>query len=206
MKKLRFGFQLVFASVLLMITDIGQFSLRNDRAMALPGQTVDQAAAWIQANSALRPASGETLLVRKSDTPARRFSFEALTASPGRAAALESRGTIRTERITLFDMTNGVTFDRLASTLRSVYGDDIYQDFVQGNLVYRYPTEEQQQAATNRDTPLLESVQGEIRQGDRYAYWMETAQTRSGEAYSGQIYVFLPEDINKLETELRDRS
>jgi hypothetical protein len=205
MRKLRSGFQLVLTSILLTSANMGQFFLR-DRAMALPGQTIDQAAAWIQANPALRPASGETLLVRKSDTPARRFSFEALTASPGRAAALESRGMIRTERITLFDMTNGVTFDRLTATLRSIYGEEIYQDFVAGNLVYRYPSRAQQQAAANRDTPLLESVQGEVRQGDRYAYWMETVQTRSGEAYSGQIHIFLLADINKLEAELRDRS
>lgn len=205
MKKLQFGFQLVLASSLLALVPIERFSTGGDRAMALPGQTIDQAAAWIQANPALRPASGEILLVRKSDTPARRFSFEALTTSPGRATAIESRGTIRTERMTLFDMTNGVTPDRLASTLRSIYGDEIYQDFVQGNLVYRYPSEVQQQAAANRDTPLLEFVQGEVRQGDRFAYWIETAQTSSGEAYSGQIHVFLLEDINKLEAELRDR-
>lgn len=205
MKTLQFGFQLVLTSSLLTIAPIEQFRLQGDRAMALPGQTVDQAAAWIQANPALRPASGETLLVRKSDTPARRFSFASLTTAPGRATAIESRGTIRTERITLFDMTNGVTPDRLVATLRSIYGDQIYQDFVQGNLVYRYPSVAQQQAAVNRNAPLLESLQGEVRQGDRFAYWIETAQTRSGEAYSGQIHVFLLEDINKLETELRDR-
>lgn len=140
MKKLRFGFQLIFASLFLTSADFGGLLHKSDPAMALPGQTVDQAAAWIQGNPALRPASGETLLVRKSDTPARRFSFEALITSPGRAAALEGRGTIRTEQITLFDMTHGVTFDRLTSTLRSIYGDEIYQDFVQANLVYRYPT------------------------------------------------------------------
>lgn len=47
-------------------------------------------------------------------------------------------------------------------------------------------------------------MQGEVRQGDRYAYWIETVQTRSGEAYNGQIHVFLIEDINKLEAELLD--
>jgi hypothetical protein len=176
-----------------------------DRAVALPGQTVDEVAAWIQANPTLLPASGETLMVRKSDTPARRFSFEALLVSPGRAATGEGRGTVRTERIALFDMTNGVTPDRLATTLRNIYGDEIYQDFNQANLVYRYPTTDQQASAQNRDAPLLESLQGEIRQGSRFGYWIETVQTRDGQAYNGQINVFLLEDINKIEAELRDR-
>lgn len=205
MKTLRLGCRYAVAAAFLTSAIAELFPWQNNRAMALPGQTIEAAAAWIRENSALRPASGETLLVRKSDTPARRFSFEALTVSPGRAASLDSRGTIRTERITLFDQTNGVTPDRLAALLRSIYGEEIYQDFLQANLVYRYPTQSQQQAAANRDTPLLELLQGEVRQGDRYAYWMETAQNPNGQPYSGQIHVFLLEDLNKLEAELRDR-
>ena len=196
MRKVRLGSSFILALLI---------AITAERAIALPGQTVDEVAAWIQANSTLLPASGETLMVRKSDTPARRFSFEALMVSPGRAAAGEGRGTIRTERVTLFDMTNGVTPDRLATMLRNIYGDQIYQDFNQANLVYRYPTSEQAAAAENRDAPLLNSLQGEIRQGNQFGYWIETVQTRDGQAYNGQINVFLLEDINKLEAELRNR-
>ncbi len=196
MRKVRLGSSFILALLV---------AVTADRAIALPGQTVDEVATWIQANPTLLPASGETLMVRKSDTPARRFSFEALLVSPGRAAAGEGRGTIRTERVTLFDMTNGVTPDRLATMLRNIYGDQIYQDFNQANLVYRYPTSDQEAAAENRDAPLLNSLQGEIRQGNQFGYWIETVQTRDGQAYNGQINVFLLEDINKLEAELRNR-
>ena len=46
-------------------------------AIALPGQTPDQVLDWIKTNPALRPAIGERLLVRKSDTPSKRFQFQA---------------------------------------------------------------------------------------------------------------------------------
>lgn len=69
-------------------------------ANALPGQMVEEAIAWIQAHPTLQPA-GETLLVRKSDTPAHRFTFEASTHSPGRAM-LGNGNLIRLEQLSLF--------------------------------------------------------------------------------------------------------
>jgi hypothetical protein len=168
---------------------------------ALPGQTPAEVTAWIQGHPTLRPESGEKLMVRKSDSVARRFTFQASLLQVGKASSAANGGVIRTERFTLFDMINGVTRDRLAESLRNLYGLDIYQDYVQAKSVYRYPS-----GQTNKPpTPLANAIQGEIWRGDRFAYWVEIAQTRQGYAYSGEITVFLKEDLPKLETELRAR-
>ncbi|NEQ25148.1 MAG: hypothetical protein F6K28_39920 [Microcoleus sp. SIO2G3] len=173
-------------------------------AIALPGQTVEEAIAWIRANPTLQPAPGETLLVRKSDTAAQRFSFEASTQPPGRAG-IGSAGIIRSEQITFFDMINGVTRDRLEAALRSIYGVEIQQDFAAAPVVYQYPTPQALSQAQNQNAPLLAALQGEVRQGDRYAYWVELAQTRNGISYSGQISVFDKNALVDLEAVLRDR-
>jgi hypothetical protein len=180
-------------------------SLGSSPAIALPGQTTEEVAAWIQAHPTLRPASGETLLVRKTDTPARRFTFQALTTSPGRATPERSVGMIRTEQISLFDLTNGVSRDRLEQTLRVIYGPDVYQDYADATIVYQYPDGARENAAQNHNAPLAAALQGEIRQGDRFAYWIETVQNPQGVSYTGQISVFPIEDIEKLDVELRSR-
>jgi hypothetical protein len=179
--------------------------LGSSPVLAIPEQTVEEAAAWIQAHPTLQPESGETLMVRKSDTPARRFTFEALTTPPGRAATNLSGGTILSERISLFDSINGVDRARLEESLRVIYGDEIYQDYQQASITYQYPTEQMISEAENQVTPLQESLAGEIRQGDRFAYWLETVQTRNSDGYAGQISIFLIEDINKLQVELQNR-
>lgn len=181
------------------------FLLGHSAAIALPGQTTEEVAAWIQAHPTLRPASGETLLVRKSDTPARRFTFQALTTSPGRATPERSLGMIRSEQISLFDLINGVSPERLEETLRVIYSPEIYQDYNQAEVIYVYPTNAAQGVAPTVNMPLTSALQGEIRRGDRFAYWLETAQTREGVAHTGQISVFPIDDIEKLEVELRGR-
>jgi len=92
-------------------------------AIALPGQKPDQVIDWIRTNPALRPESGERLLVRKSDTPSRRFQFQASVVLPGIAAIKASDANlIRSEQIRFFDIINGVTRSRLEESLRSIYG------------------------------------------------------------------------------------
>jgi hypothetical protein len=51
----------------------------------------------------------------------------------------------------------------------------------------------------------LEQQQGELRLGERFAYWLEITNTESGKAFNGQITVFLKEDLNKIEAEVRAR-
>jgi hypothetical protein len=179
-------------------------SFSGQSASALPGQTIEEVAAWIQAHPTLQPASGETLLVRKSDTPARRFIFEALTVSPVRAEP-DRGGLIRMEQMLFFDRINGVSQSRLENSLQVIYDADVFEDYQRARVVYRYPTPETFNAAQNRRSPLLESLQGEVRRGDRFAYWLEIAQTENDTAYSGQVTVFLIEDIEKLVLELQSR-
>ena len=59
--------------------------------------------------------------------------------------------------------------------------------------------------AVNRKTPILAALQGEIRSGEQYAYWLEIAARPDGFAYTGKLTVFLQADLPKLEAELRQR-
>ncbi|NJN75479.1 MAG: hypothetical protein HC796_03615 [Synechococcaceae cyanobacterium RL_1_2] len=53
------------------------------QASALPGDTPDAVSAWIAAHPTLGPTNGDTLLVKKTDTAARRFTFRASTSIAG---------------------------------------------------------------------------------------------------------------------------
>jgi len=179
--------------------------LGGGRAQALPGQTTEEVGAWIQGHPTLRPASGEKLLVRKSDSAAQRFTFQASVLAPGKVIPAGDPSIIRSERLSIFDMINGVSQARLEESLRVIYGLDVYQDYERASLVYSYPGEATAYQARRRATPLMSALQGELRMGNRYAYWAEIARTRNGNAYAGNVVVFLKSDLNKLETELRNR-
>lgn len=181
------------------------FALGASPARALPGQTTDEVAAWMQANPTLRPSRGEKLLVRKSDSAAQRFTFQASLLPPGRLSTFPNAGRVRSETLTIFDVLNGITQNRLKESLRAIYGLDVSQDFDRAKVLYTYPSEAVIQEAVAQNNPLLASLQGELRQGSRYAYWLEVAQTAEGYAYSGRLTVFLKNDLNKLEAELKSR-
>ena len=174
-------------------------------AGALPGQTTKEVAAWMQANSTLRPSRGEKFLVTKSNTAAQRFTFEASLLAPGRIKGSPNAGIIRSERLTLFDMQNGVTQERLKESLRAIYGLEVSQDFDRAQVLYTYPSEVTIQQAIAQNNPLLASLQGELRRGSRYAYWLEVAQTPEGLAYSGRVTLLLRDDLDTLEAEIRNR-
>lgn len=175
------------------------------QVQALPGQTSNEASLWIQNNSTLRPTPGEKLLIRRSDTPAQRFRFQASLLQVGRATPGPNGGVIRTEELSLFDMINGITRDRLEESLRAVYGSTVYQDYARARVVYAYPQAPQLDEAVNAKTPVLAALQGEVREGDQYAYWLEIARRPNGFAYTGRVTVFLRTDLPKLEAELRTR-
>ena len=174
-------------------------------ARALPGQTTKEVAAWMQSNPTLRPSRGEKFLVTKSSTAAQRFTFEASLLSPGRIRQSPNAGIIRSERLMLFDMQNGVTQERLKESLRAIYGLEVSQDFDRAQVVYAYPSEVTIQQAIAQNNPLLASLQGELRRGSRYAYWLEIAQTSEGLAYAGRITLLLRNDVDLLEAEIRNR-
>ena len=181
------------------------FSLLSSTANALPGQSTDAVAAWIKANPTLRPGIGDGLRVTKSSSPAQRFTFQASVLPPGRVIPPKDRGTIRSERMTFFDAINGMTLARLRESLRVIYGATVYEDYDRAQLVYDYPVPETLDLARRQNRSLLELQQGELRLGERYAYWLEITKNNGDKAFNGQITVFLKEDLKKLETELRDR-
>ncbi len=175
----------------------------GQEAIALPGQTPDQVADWIKTNPALRPEIGERLLVRKSDTPSRRFQFQASVLLPGIAELRGDANLIRSEQIKFFDIINGVTRSRLEESLRSIYGPEIMRDYATAKRVYAYPTAAILGRLQGRNvSAILRNLQGELRQGKKYGYWVELLQNGKGSANSGQITVFELQSLPKLEQEL----
>ncbi|ARV61739.1 hypothetical protein BZZ01_26730 [Nostocales cyanobacterium HT-58-2] len=175
------------------------------RANALPGQPTEEVGAWIKAHPTLRPNIGERFFVQKTDTAAQRFSFQASVLPPGKVGFTQDSSKIRSERIAMYDAINGMTFERLQESLRIIYGLDIYQDFKSAQVVYEYPSQSAINSARFAKTPIREALQGQLRVGDRYAYWMEVAQPREGKAFTGQMTILLKSDLDKLKTELQNR-
>lgn len=188
------------------ILSIGMIlGLTTHSAQALPGESIDTVAAWIAAHPTLEPGIGDGLVVTKNNTAAQRFKFEASVLPPGHISFPTNRRLIQSEQISFYDMINGVTRERLTESLRVIYGPAIYQDYQRANLIYAYPTPESIDLARRQNRPLLIARQGELLLGDRFAYWLEITQSEDNKALSGQITIFLPEDIDKLEVELRNR-
>jgi hypothetical protein len=174
-------------------------------AQALPGQTVAEVTSWMKSNPTIRPTKNERLIVHKSDSAAQRFTFESSLYAPGGFDASTRDGRIRSEGLKLFDMQNGVTKARLEESLRAIYGLDITQDFDRAQSIYTYPTAATVRAGESQSKPVLGALQGEIRKGARYAYWVEVAGNAANKANSGRITVFQHRDIDKLEAEIRNR-
>ncbi|MEP0919491.1 hypothetical protein NC981_21925 [Leptolyngbya sp. DQ-M1] len=185
---------------------MGGLMLMATPAQAIPGQTIDEAAVWMQSNSTIRPSQNEKFLVRRVNTAAQQLTFDASLYPPGKITRLAPGGRIiRSETLSLFDMRNGVTLNRLRDSVRLIYGLEIAQDFAASTSVKSYPTEARIQEAVTQQNSQIAALQGELRQGERFAYWLEIAQTENGRAYSGQLTVFLLDDLEKLRSELTNR-
>lgn len=169
-------------------------------ARAIPGESVANVEAWIQAHPTLRPGPTERLVVNRADTPARRFTFRATIFPVAGLASdeLNSRETIRTEQIMLVNTVDGVTANQLEESLRVIYDAMLYNDFRRARVLYTYPDRGE---VTNGNTLL----QGELREGDRYGYWIELTGPPDGFAYNGTITVFLKEDLSSLQSKLENR-
>lgn len=173
-------------------------------AQALPGQPAETVAAWIKDHPILQPSPGETLLIRKQEADGSRFTFQAEVTPPGRIVTPLDKETIRTERITLFE-TNGLTPDQLAATIRDIYGSDIEADFTQAPEVLRYPSAEVLDAPVTQDTFLQRAIQGVIRQGAQFVYWLELTQNPDGSVQQGKIVLFEAEWLPKVQEEVKER-
>ncbi len=172
-------------------------------AAALPGQRTETVRAWISAHPSLQPALGDGLTVEHANAGSQRFQFSASVLPPGRLSTVRNRGLIRSERFVLYDIINGVSAQRLADSLRVIYGLDIYRDYQQAQVVYAYPSAGQLELGRRLGLPGVGGSRGELRRGDRYAYWLELGVDPLGETVSGQITVFLRDDLGKIEAELR---
>lgn len=177
---------------------LSSLSLSAGAGLALPGQSAADAAAWIRGNDTLAPAPHETLRVHRVDTAAQRFTFQASQSPPGRLVPPPTPGIIRTETFELFDLINGVSRDRLENSLRAIYGSDIYQDYRFAEIVYSYPVVGRVLRPDGR--------RGELRRGERYAYWVETATNADGSTEIGQMTVLLLADLDTLTAFLQARS
>jgi len=164
---------------------------------AVPGQTLRTAETWIRTNSTLNPGPGETFLIQRRSTPAQRFTFEA-SVFPITGIGSDGRRTrIRTERFVVVDFINGVTPERLAESLRAIYGVDIFTDYRRAEVVLTYPAPE---SLVSPETDLV--LQGELREGEQFAYWQELAYDAEGQATSGRMAIFLREDAPPLQVQL----
>ncbi|UKO96483.1 hypothetical protein [Nostoc sp. UHCC 0870] len=188
-----------------LVSGLGVGMVFDTKANALPGQSTEDVGTWIKAHPTLRPGRGEKLYIQKSDTAAQRFTFQASVLPPGRVEFSKDRSRIRYERLAMYDAVNGMSFQRLQESLRVIYGLDIYQDFKNAQTIYEYPNQSAINSARFAKTPIREALRGELRVGDRYAYWVEIAQPRTGKAFTGQMTVLLKTDLDKLEAELRNR-
>lgn len=86
-----------------------------------------------------------------------------------------------------------------------IYGLEIYQDYDRAQVVYEYPNQSGINLARFAKTPIREALKGELRVGDRYVYWVEIAQPKTGRAFTGQMTILLKTDLDKLENELQIR-
>ena len=174
-------------------------------AQALPGQGSDEVLLWMKANPGIRPSPTEKLTVQRNNGPSQRMSFEASVLSPGRVVASRTGGRIRSETLTLFDMLYGVSEARLEATVRSIYGLEVHRDFQAAKVIYAYPTIKAEAIALRANQPIAAALKGELRQGNRFAYWTEILRNRDGLNYGGKVVVFLPEDLSKIEGEIKSR-
>ena len=165
----------------------------------IPGQTVNLAQAWIRNNPTLKPAANERLTVNRIAAPGQRFTFQASVFAIGNAAPAPDRLEIRTERFSLADHANPITPDRLDESLRAIYGQEIFNDYRQADVIMRYPAREARPDPT--DNPNL-VLRGEVREGEDFAYWQEIAYGPTGTAYLGRMAVFLKADLPALQTQL----
>jgi hypothetical protein len=176
---------------------IAALAMATAPAEAIPGQNATLAEAWIRNNPTLRPAANERLSVNRLVAPGQRFTFQASVFPVSGPAPAENRRYVRTERFSIADHANPITADRLDEALRAIYGQEIFNDYRQAAVVLCYPIR------GDRPAPGENLVlRGELREGDRFAYWQEIAYDPAGTAHLGRMAVFLKEDLPALQAQL----
>ena len=167
----------------------------------LPGHSVNEVKTWMQGHPTLRADSREGLRVHRADIPSRRFTFQAsvfpiggFQRSDTNSVWSDSRrqrnfNIVRREEFTLVDYDEPVTVTRLEDSLRALYGPDTYADYRRAPAIYSYVVE-------------TGTIQGEVRLGNTYAYWVEITPDANGFVTTGRLNVLLPEDVDQLQRQL----
>ena len=158
----------------------------------------------MQGHPTLRADSREGLRVHRADVPSRRFTFQASVfpvggfqqAGSNDVLASSSRqrdfSTVRREEFILVDYDEPVTITRLEDSLRTLYGPDTYADYRRSQSVYDYIS-------------TTGTIQGELRLGSTYAYWIELTPDISGVVTTGKLNVLLQEDAARLQSYLQQQ-
>ena len=173
---------------------------------ALPGQTINEAAAWMQAHPTLRALPSEGLSIRRESTPARRYTFHGSVFVPGGGAEslLVRRHSgeevmIHTEKLTLVDIVSGVSIPRLEDSLRSIYGAEVFADYRRAEPLLVFST------GRPEDRGTVRAMRSQLLKGDLYAYLIELIPNEDGELQTGAVTVMLKENATALAENLRDR-
>ncbi len=179
-------------------------------AMALPGQSVQEAEAWMQAHPTLRAERRERLSIRRNDTPSRRYTFHASVFGPGGASAGGSGGSllarrnstepmmVRSEKFTLVDLISGVSVARLEDALRTLYGAEVYADYRRSQPILIYSPDQSDSSDTQR------SSRAQLSEGDVFAYLIEVLPNPDGTINTGGVTVMLKADVPALVAALHD--
>lgn len=176
-------------------------------AVALPGQTADEAEAWMQAHPALRARPSERLSIRRGDTPSQRYTFHGSLFGPGGGSAeslLVRRHSgetimVRSEKFTLVDIVRGVSIPRLEDSLRSLYGAEIYADYRRAQSVIVYSP------GRPADRGTEQAHRSHLLEGNLYAYLIELLPNADGNIHTGAVTVMLREDVPAIQEGLRNR-
>ncbi len=188
------------------LTSIGILGITSP-ASALPGQSVDEAEAWMQAHPTLRAEPNERLSLRRNDTPSRRYTFNASTYGPGSAGGdslLSRRDSgqptmVRSEKFTLVDLISGVSIDRLEDALRTLYGAEVYADYRRSQSILVYSPGRLEDRGTQR------ASRAQVSEGELYAYIVEVIPDPDGTIHTGTVSIMLKEDLPALRTALSNR-
>jgi len=176
-------------------------------AVALPGQTVNEAQAWMQAHPSLRALPSERTSIRRSNTPSSRYTFHASAFGPsggsGQSLLVRRRSggavTIRSEKFTLVDIVRGVSIPQLEDSLRNIYGAEVYADYRRARAVLVYSPGRAEDRSTER------AHRAQLMEGELYAYLIEVIPNTNGVVETGAVTVMLREDIPAIQEGLRSR-
>ena len=190
---------------LLVLGAISPCWLSATPSYGLPGHSVNEVKTWMQGHPTLRADSREGLRVHRADIPSRRFTFQASVFPVGGFRRAEETDiwessprrqdftTVRREEFILVNYDEQVTLARLEESLRTLYGPDTYADYRRGQFVYGYGND-----------PNM-AIQGEVRLGTLYAYWVELTSDANGVTTVGKLNVLLPEDVDRLQNYLQQQ-